>query len=106
MVGGNLRRARSDAPYLAVRGKGLDEDGVGERLAESHAGVANLANDIVVAADQPDLRILDQAGFPQTVADFRPTGELLDAHAEAHRHTAQRAHRFAGTSALQNLRGR
>ena len=84
----------------------MDEDGVGERFTQGDAGVANLANDIVMAADQPDLLILNEAEFAQTVADFRPAGEFLDAHAHADFHKAQRAHRLPGAMALQNLVGR
>ena len=84
----------------------MDKDGVGERFAEGDAGVANLANDVVVAADEPDLLILNQAKFAQTVTDLGPAGEFFDAHAHADLHPAQRAHRFAGAMALQNLEGR
>ena len=83
----------------------MDENGLRQRFAQGDAGVANLANDIVVAADQPDLLILNQAKLAQTVTDFGPAGELFDADARADLHAAQGTHRLPGALALQNLIG-
>jgi hypothetical protein len=84
----------------------LDENGVGEGFAQGDAGVANLANDIVMSADEPNLLIFNQAKFAQTVADSRLAGELFHANARTDLHVAQRTHRFAGALALHDFVGR
>jgi hypothetical protein len=62
----------------------LDPDGLGEISADAEADVADLANDVGVAADELDLLIFAEAHFAEAMGDFRRGGQLFDAN----RHTS------------------
>lgn len=70
-------------------GNGLDHDGFGQLLGDAQTGVADLADEIGVAADEPDALFLAEAHFPQPAADLGRRRKLLDANDRPGLHMAQ-----------------
>jgi len=58
----------------------LDQDGVGEFLADAEAGVADLADEIGLAAEKFDDLFFAETDFAQAHANFRSGGQLPDAN--------------------------
>jgi hypothetical protein len=67
----------------------FDEDQLGQLRADRQPRIANLANEICMAGDQPDDLVLTQADFPQAVLDFRSGTKLFDPHRHARLDAAQ-----------------
>jgi hypothetical protein len=59
---------------------GLDPDLFGELRTDAEPGLANLANDIGMAAEQANALFLAKAEFTEANGDFRSAGKLLDAN--------------------------
>ena len=74
----------------------LDHDHLSKLFADGKTGVANLADEIVPAGDEPDDLILAKPQFPQAILYFRRGAKLLDAHRHAGLHAAQRTDFAAG----------
>jgi len=85
-----------------VCGQGFDEDAFGQSFADAEPGIADLADDAGMTAEQFDLAIFAQAHFPEAGADFRRGGELFDANDAAGLDPAERANERAGALAFQN----
>jgi hypothetical protein len=85
---------------LQVVWKGLDEDLVAEFAADAEAGVADLANEIAVAADEFDRLLLAKSHFTEAKADILGTGEALDANDRAGLDAAERANERLGALAV------
>jgi hypothetical protein len=75
---------RQGCPPLRALQEWFDEDQCGQLLADSEAGVTDLADQIVAAGDELDDLLFAQANFPQTILQFRRGAELLDANGNAH----------------------
>ena len=60
--------------------KRLYKNGLGQILTQRDAGIADLADQAGVAADQPDSLLLAQPHFPEASNDVWLCGELLDAN--------------------------
>ena len=74
----------------------LDPDQIRELGAEAEARVADLADEIGIAAQELDALFFAEAQFAQTRGNFGRSGELLDAHGIASLHLAQRAEQGGG----------
>jgi hypothetical protein len=72
------------------RAEGLDEDELGELLADGQSRVADLADEIGLAGEQLDDLVLAQPQLPQAILQFRRSAQLLDAHGDAGLDPAQR----------------
>ena len=72
-------------------GKGLDEDFIGQTSADAQAGVANLADQVALTAEELDFLFLAEAHLAQPMSQLRRGGQLLDAHGHAGIDMAQRA---------------
>ncbi len=88
----------------AFLGKGFDEDGLGQVLAEGDAGIADLANQAGMTADEADALFLAQSHLAQAPDDVRLRGQLLDANHRARVHRRKRTGR--GVRATVRGRGR
>lgn len=64
--------------FVGLGTDGLNHDGLGELLGDAEAGVADLTDEIGVAADEFDLLIFAKTHFAQTAADFGGGFQLLD----------------------------
>ena len=78
-------------------GKGLDEDFIGQTSADAQAGVANLTDQVGLAAEELDFLFLAESHFAQAMSQLRRGGQLLDAHGHAGIDMAQRAQERLGT---------
>jgi len=79
----------------------LNEDVFGQLRADAKACITNLANDVGLAAHQPNLLLFAKAQFAEAVADFWRSGKLLDTNGRAGDNTTQRAkERLSAASAL------
>lgn len=87
-------------------GNRLDEDGFGQFLAEADPRVADLADDVGLAAEQFDFLLLTQAHFTQAGDDFRRGGQLLDADDRAGLDLAQGANGWPGALAFKDFEWR
>jgi hypothetical protein len=56
----------------------LDQNGLGQLRADAEPDVADLANDVVLLAQEPDMLVLAKTQFSQSKAHFWRSGELLD----------------------------
>ena len=74
-----MRRSGADGGGL----EGFDEDDFGQFLADSEAGIANLADVIGVAGQEPNDLVLAEADFAQAVLHFRGSAELFNADGDA-----------------------
>jgi hypothetical protein len=63
--------------------KRFDENLFGQTGTDAKPGVADLANEIGVAAEKLDFLLLAKAHFPQSMSHFRGCGELLDPYGDA-----------------------
>src|SRR5215204_6094011 len=91
---GTLMNRRLRSSDNSGRGGGLDgfdEDGSGEFGADAEPGVAHLADEIGVAAHQPDLLLFAEAELPQAIRHIRGSGKMLDANGRAGLDLVQRA---------------
>jgi len=61
----------------------FDHDQLSQLLADSQPRVADLADEIALAGDQPDDLIFAEANVPQPLLNFRRSAQLLDAHRHA-----------------------
>jgi hypothetical protein len=77
--------------------QGLDDDFLGEAGADAQAGVANLADEIGLAAQEPDFLFFAKAEFAQAMGDVRGSGQLFDAHGHAGVDVGQGAQEGLGT---------
>ena len=64
----------------AAFGKRFDENGLRQILTERYAGIAHLADQAGMAADEPDALLFTQSHLPEAVNDVGFSGELLDAN--------------------------
>src|SRR5689334_11161416 len=69
----------------------FDEDGFCQVLAESNAGVADLANQAGMPADEADALLFAEAHFAEAIQHVRLHGKLLDANRGASFHRRKRA---------------
>jgi hypothetical protein len=84
-------------------GERLDEDFFGQTGADAEAGVADLANDVGLAAEEFDFLFFAEAHFAEAMGDFRGGGKLLDAHGDASIDAAERAQERLGAVGLPVL---
>ena len=73
----------SSAGHRLESQDGFHENQFGELFADGQARVADLANEIVPAGDEPNDLVFAKANFPQAILDFRGRAELLDADRNA-----------------------
>ena len=78
-------------------GKGLDQNLFGQSGADPQAGIANLANQAALAAQEPYFLLFAKAHLAQAVGHLRRSGQLFDAHGHARADTAQRAEEWLRT---------
>jgi hypothetical protein len=74
----------------------LDHDQLSQLLADGEAGVANLANEIGLAGQEPDNLVFTKAKFAQAVLKFRGSAKLFDTHGYARFDTGDGANVAAG----------
>ena len=77
-------------------GHGFHQNQLGQLFADGEAGVANLADEIVSAGDEPDDLVFAEPDFPEAVLNFRRGAKLLDAHRDAGLDAAQGTHFTVG----------
>ena len=82
-------KARPSSPATKSRTDGFDEDELSQLLADSQAGIADLANEIGVASEQFDLLLLADTEFAEPRGDIRRGGKLFDADDGAGFYAAQ-----------------
>ena len=68
----------------------FDENQFCKLFADGEAGVADLADEIVLARDEADDLVFAKSDFPQAILNFRSSAELLDPDRDARFHAAQR----------------
>lgn len=68
---------------LAWQRQRFDDDLFGQTAADAQAGIANLADEIGLTAEEFDLLFFAKAHFAQAMGDFRSGRKLLDAHRDA-----------------------
>jgi hypothetical protein len=78
----------------------FNPDDFGELRADPEAGVANLANDVAVPADQANLLLLAKPKLAQTMIHLGAGGKLLDADGGAGADLAQRTKKRTGARPL------
>jgi hypothetical protein len=61
----------------------LDHDELGQLLADRKAGIANLADEIGLAGEEPDDLVFAKAEFTEAVLEFRRGAKLLDPDSHA-----------------------
>ena len=72
-------------PLSADRGglEGFDEDDFSQFLADGEAGIADLADIIGVAGEEPNYLVLAEADFAEAILHFRGSAELFDTDGDA-----------------------
>ena len=75
----------------------FDQDFFRQALADAKPGVANLAQQAGLTAEQLDLLFFAKAHFAEPMGHFRGSGELFDAHIDARAHAAKRTQEWLGT---------
>lgn len=86
--GGELTSGQSAAMDGVV--DGFDPDAFREALVQSEPGIANLAEDIGLQADEFDLSILAEAHLAKSLIDLRRGVQLANDHVRARAGAAQR----------------
>jgi hypothetical protein len=81
-------------------GQSFDEDGFGQLAADAEAGVADLANDIGMAAQQFDALLFAKTEFSQADPQFRRPGQFLDANHRTRLNAAEGTDGSAGALAF------
>jgi hypothetical protein len=81
-------------------GKRLDQNFLSQAGADAEAGIANLANQAALAAEELYFLFFAKAHFAQAMGHFRRGGELLDAHGHARANVAQRAKEWLRTMSV------
>jgi hypothetical protein len=71
-------------------GQGLNHDHTSELLADSEAGIADLANETGLAGEEADDLVFAEAEFTQARLHFRGGAKLLDAHRHASLNATER----------------
>jgi hypothetical protein len=89
-------KLQSGRKLVQNRFEGLDHDQLCQLLADGEAGVADLADEIGLAGEEPDNLVFAKAEFAQAVLEFRSGAKLFDAHGHARFDTGQRADLAAG----------
>ena len=75
----------------------MNQNRLGQFFADAQARIANLANNIGIARQQPDFLLFAKTKFAQAIGEIRGGGKALDADDRAGRDAAQRTKRRAGT---------
>ena len=75
---------------------------MGQFFTQGETGVANLANDVGLAAQEFDPLLLAETHFTQTVAGLIRRDQFLDAYGGAGRDTVQWTNRRSGALALDD----
>jgi hypothetical protein len=75
----------------------LDQDFFGEALADAESGVADLADNAGLAAEELDFLLFAEAHFAEAMSHFSRDGKLLNAHVRARPHAAERTQERLGT---------
>jgi len=89
-----------------LAGKGLDENFIGQASADAQAGVADLADQVAVTAEELDFLFLAKTHFAEAMGHLGRGGQLLDAHGDAGVDLAQRAEERLGTRTILVARRR
>jgi len=92
LEGGQRLNIRSHGLFLAGAGKNwLNENAIRYLAADSKPRVANLTNEVRLAAHQLDLLFFAKTKFAQAVCYFWRSGNLLNANSCAGNYAAERA---------------
>jgi hypothetical protein len=75
----------------------LDQDFFRQPLADAQAGIADLAYQARLAAEELDLLFFAETHFAQAMRHLRRGGKLFNAHVRPRPHTAERAQERLGT---------
>jgi hypothetical protein len=74
----------------------LDHDQLSQLLADGEAGIADLANEIGLAGEEPDNLVFAKAEFTEAVLQFRDSAKLFYAHGYTRFDTGQGANLAVG----------
>jgi hypothetical protein len=69
---------------------GFHDDQLCQLFADGEAGVADLADEIILAGDEADDLVFAEADFPKAILNFRSGAKLFDSDRDARFHAAQR----------------
>jgi len=83
-------------PTAGLRNQRFDENELRELRADGQSGVANLADEIRLAGNEPDDPVFAQADFAKAILHFRPGAKLFDANGDTGLDAAQGADLAAG----------
>jgi hypothetical protein len=78
----------------------FDQDSLGQALADAQPGVAHLAYNAGLAAEEFDFLFFAEAHFAQAMGHLGRGGKLLDAHVNPGPHGAERTQERLGTHFL------
>jgi hypothetical protein len=89
----------SGADMILTRfAQGFDENGLGQVLTQSDAGIADLADQTRMPADEANALLLAQAHFPEAIHHIRLCGQFLDANHGARFTLRQRTRAVVGAT--------
>ena len=74
----------------------LDQDQLSQLLADGEPGIANLADEIRLAGEEPDNLVFTKAEFAQSVLQFRSGAKLFDSDCHTGFDTGQGANFASG----------